>query len=211
MPDHRLNSEKKFWERFASRYDKFIWWVVPKTYHTIIDNIVPYLKKSDKLLEAGTGPGLISLALLDHVSYITAFDLADAMIEVAEKKKKDAGLINIVFEVQDVCKLPYEDNSFDVVVSSNLLHLLHEPSVAINELKRILKAEGILITPTFCHNENIKSRIYSEILSLSSVKTKNKWTTNGFREFLESNGLEVMKFRVIKDKIPLAFVISKKN
>lgn len=210
MPDHRQNSEKKFWERFATRYDKFIWWVVPKTYSKIIDNILPYLKKSDKLLEAGTGPGLISLALLDNVSHITAFDLAGAMIEVAMKKKNDAGVTNIDFEVQDVCNLPYPDDSFDVVISSNLLHLLHEPSIALSELKRVLKADGILITPTFCHSESLKSRIFSEILAIGGVKTRNKWTTNGFRDFLESNGLEIKKFSVIKDKIPLAFAISKK-
>ncbi|PIQ28806.1 MAG: methyltransferase type 11, partial [Bacteroidetes bacterium CG18_big_fil_WC_8_21_14_2_50_41_14] len=46
-------------------------------------------------------------------------------------------------QVQDSYNLTFLDKSFDVVIASNLLHLLYEPEKPINEIKRVLKDKGI--------------------------------------------------------------------
>ena len=40
--------------------------------------------------------------------------------------------------------MPFEDDSFDVVVSVNTFHVVDDPVAMLNEIERILKPEGIL-------------------------------------------------------------------
>ena len=50
--------------------------------------------------------------------------------------------------------LPYADESFDVVIVSNALHIVPQPEKALQEIKRVLKDDGVLIAPTFTHAGN---------------------------------------------------------
>ena len=58
-----------------------------------------------------------------------------------------------IFSVQDMFHLPYADQSFDVVIVSNALHIVPHPERALTELRRVLKNDGMLIAPTFTHAE----------------------------------------------------------
>ena len=51
-------------------------------------------------------------------------------------------------------RLPYADKSFDVVIVSNALHIVPQPEKALQEIKRVLKEDGVLIAPTFTHAGN---------------------------------------------------------
>ena len=51
-------------------------------------------------------------------------------------------------------RLPYAEESFDVVIVSNALHIVPQPEKALQEIKRVLKDDGVLIAPTFTHAGN---------------------------------------------------------
>ena len=55
--------------------------------------------------------------------------------------------------IQDATKLTYESENFDVVVIANALHIMPNPDLALWEIHRVLKKDGILFAPTFVYEK----------------------------------------------------------
>lgn len=209
--NNRQDKERRFWDRFASYYDSFIDKVFRKTYKAILENIDSDLTISHTVLELGTGTGIIPFAIYSKVSSIVATDISPVMVRVANEKLAKSKIKNIEFQIQDSYNLAFPDKSFDVVIASNLLHLLYEPEKPIQEIKRVMKDNGIFIAPTLCVGENTRSKIIATIVgSLSGFKVVNKWSFNDFKSMLTSNGLVIDKALRIDDKLLTAYVVMKK-
>jgi len=209
--DNRQNKEKKFWDKFAKNYDTFIKNTVDETYKTVLSNIDLELDLSKNVLEIGTGTGIIPFSICSKVSSIVATDISPEMIRIANQKQKDSNIKNIDFQVQDSYNLTFADKTFDIVIASNLLHLLYEPEKPIKEVKRVLKDNGIFIAPTFCVGENMKSTIIANVAGFfSGFKVVNKWSINDFKSMLSNNGFIVDKAMRIDGRFPLAYIVMKK-
>jgi ubiquinone/menaquinone biosynthesis C-methylase UbiE len=143
----RQNKEKKFWDRFAKKYDPFMKSVEP-AYDLLIGKINPYLDASKDVLEVAAGTGMISLKIAPHVNKVWGCDLSPEMIKVAKKKLKRLDLTNARFTVQDAYHLDYERGIFDVVIASNALHIMIHPERALASIRQVLKPDGIFIAPT---------------------------------------------------------------
>ena len=98
-----------------------------------------------KILDVGTGTGIIaaSLALLGYD--VTGVDLCSNMIEKAKENVASLGLDNIEFYCTSAGDLPFEDDTFDVVVNRNLTWALPEPEKTFLQWRRVLKPRGLLI------------------------------------------------------------------
>ena len=209
--NNRQINERKFWDKFANNYDSFIKNTVNKTYETVLANIDSELGLNKTLLEIGTGTGIISFSICSKVSSIVATDISPKMIRIANQKQKDSNIKNIDFQVQDSYNLTFPDKSFDIVIASNLLHLLYEPEKPIKEVQRVLKDNGIFIAPTFCVGDNIKSTIIANVAGFfSGFKVVNKWSINDFKSMLTNNGLIIDKAIRIDGRFPLAYIVMKK-
>ena len=103
------------------------------------------------VLEVATGTGQVAKHLLCSADHIEATDASAAMIAQAKRGNFSSKLY---FSVQDMFHLPYADQSFDVVIVSNALHIVPHPEKALIEFRRVLKNDGTLIAPTFTHAEN---------------------------------------------------------
>ena len=62
--------------------------------------------------------------------------------------KRDNQSAKLHFSVQDMFRLPYAQKSFEVVIVSNALHIVPHPEKALQEIRRVLKDDGVLIAPT---------------------------------------------------------------
>ena len=209
--NNRQNRERRFWDRFANYYDSFIDKVFSKTYKSILENINLDLDLNYNVLEIGTGTGIIPFSIYSKVSSITATDISPEMVRIANQKLIKSEIKNIEFQVQDSYNLTFVDKSFDVVIASNLLHLLYEPEKPIKEIKRVLKDKGIFIAPTLCVGENTKSKIIATMIGLlSGFKVVNKWSYRDFKRMLTDNGLIIDKELRIEDKLLTAYIVMKK-
>ena len=103
-----------------------------------------------------------------------------------------------------------KSKSFDIVIASNVLHLLFYPEKAIQEMKRVLKDNGQIIVPTYCHGENLKSLLISRLMGLAGFKARNRWSIKSFKDFIEKNGFKIADSEVFKDKIPLVYIKASK-
>lgn len=201
----------RFWNSFARKYDKFIAKHANETYSQSLMLMKQELSQSSVVLEIGTGTGLISFAIANQVESIKAIDYAPEMIKLANQKLEDSNFDNIQFHVGYATNIEEPDLSFDIIIASNVFHLLEEPHKALKEINRLLKETGKAILPTFCHGQSMKSRIISRVMSIAGFKAANKWSLDQYREFLEGGGMKIEKEEIINDKIPLSFIVASKT
>ncbi len=212
MMDIRQKKERKFWDRFADTYDSFINRVFSKTYGSILKTLEADLDSTHKVLDIGTGTGIIPFHISSKVSSVVGIDISPEMIRVANQKQKKLSIQNVNFQVQDSYTLTFPDKSFDVVIASNLLHLLYEPDRPLNEVKRVMKDNGIFIAPTLCAGENAGKRITKVITgALVGFMVVHKWTINEFKDMLNKNGFVESKTVIIEGRIPLAYIVLQKQ
>ena len=209
--ENRTESERKFWNKKARSYDTVVGKFFPTAYAAIIENIIIDVSPSSKVLEVATGTGILSIKFSNKAAHITAIDIAPEMLKVAREKSASLQITNIDFEIGDICNLKYQDQSFDIVVASNVLHLLFNPELALQEIKRVLRDNGKLIAPTFCHGTNLRSRILSAILSVLGQNTKNRWSPKNYKEFVEGQGFTITKEVFVEDRIPLLYLVAEKK
>ena len=144
-----MRRHKNFWDRNAGRYDRFMR-KDGAAYEEMYVLIRPVVK-AKTVLELATGTGLIARHIVNAAAHIEA---TDASAEMIAEAKRDTRSAKLHFSVQDMFRLPYANQSFHVVIVSNALHIVPQPEKALQEIKRVLKDDGVLIAPTFTHAEN---------------------------------------------------------
>jgi ubiquinone/menaquinone biosynthesis C-methylase UbiE len=105
-------------------------------------------KKEAKVLDIGTGTARIPLILsnLRPQWHITAVDLAESMLKLASQNiEKASKSQQITLTLVDGKKMPYDDHSFDVVMSNSLVHHIPNPLDLFKEIDRVVKANGSIL------------------------------------------------------------------
>ncbi len=100
-----------------------------------------------RVLDAGIGTGALSLALLREARRpldLAGVDLSAGMLDQAAANLAAQGHAASLTK-GSICDLPYEDETFDLVMSAHVLEHLSEPVAALHELKRVLKPGGLLM------------------------------------------------------------------
>lgn len=104
-----------------------------------------------KVLDVACGSGNLAIFAAQKGADVTGVDIADNLIESAKVRAAEDGL-DIKFEVGDAEALPYEDNSFDLVMTMFGAMFAPRPDVTASELVRVCKPGGTIAmanwTPT---------------------------------------------------------------
>lgn len=127
-------------ERFTPECVREIWY---EHYHryAFAKNFV----NDKKVLDAACGEGYGSHILSKYSKHVTGIDIDKESISHANRKYDEN---NLSFIVASCSNLPFEDNSFDVVVSFETLEHLAEQEQMLAEFNRVLKNDGTLIIST---------------------------------------------------------------
>ena len=193
--------KKTFWDRNAGLYDRFMR-KDTAAYEQMYALIRPVVRHKT-VLELATGTGLIARHIVSEAKHIEATDASPEMIEQA---RRDGTSTKLHFSVQDMFCLPYADASFDVAIVSNALHIVPHPELALQEIGRVLKPDGILIAPTFTHAGNsLHGRIKAFFMKLAGFPLHSRWSSKAYLDFLRSCGWQVQKSAVLKASFPLTY------
>ena len=196
-----MRKHKNFWDRNAGRYDRFMR-KDRAAYDEMYELIRPLVRRKT-VLELATGTGLIAKSIVNAAAHIEA---TDASAEMIAEAKRDNRSVKLYFSVQDMFCLPYANQSFNVVIVSNALHIVPQPEKALQEIKRVLKDDGVLIAPTFTHAGNsFSGRAKAFFMKLAGFPLHSKWTSEEYLRFLQQNGWTVRKSAVLKASFPLTY------
>jgi SAM-dependent methyltransferase len=100
---------------------------------------------TERVLDSGCGPGLVSLYLAEFVGEVIGVDLTPAMVRLAEETALKAGVQNAFFLQGNMTSLPFSRGDFDVSVSRYALHHLEHPQAAFAEMIRVTRPQGKVI------------------------------------------------------------------
>ena len=202
-----MKEHKNFWDRNAGRYDRFMR-KDRAAYDEMYELIRPVVRHKT-VLELATGTGLIAKHIVNAAAHIEA---TDASAEMVAEAKRDNHSAKLHFSVQDMFRLPYANQSFDVVIVSNALHIVPQPEKALAEIHRVLKEDGVLIAPTFTHAGNsFSGRVRAFFMKLAGFPLHSKWTSEEYLRFLSQNGWMVRKSVALKASFPLTYAECEKT
>ena len=192
---------KDFWDRNAGLYDRFM--RKDRTAYEMMYEMIQPVVRHKTVLELATGTGLIARHIVNAAAHIEATDASAEMIAEAKRDNRSAKLH---FSVQDMFRLPYANQSFNVVIVSNALHIVPQPEKALQEIKRVLKDDGVLIAPTFTHAGNsFSGMVRAFFMRMAGFPLHSKWTSEEYLRFLRQNGWAVRKSAVLKASFPLTY------
>lgn len=133
-------SDKIYAKRFKSKYPLRAY-AHERQYDSVLSNVKPGMK----VLDVGCGDGVLSLMMAEKGAEVVGVDLSVPNIKAA---KKYAGKIRASFLTGDVENLPFDNDSFDLVVSSHVLEHLPDFDRGLREVMRVTKKRAIIAIPT---------------------------------------------------------------
>ena len=199
-----------FWDKIACVYDIFANIINRKTNIKLCNVVEGEISSTDDVLECACGTGLLTKAISEKCNSLIATDYSIKMLRIAERKLKKYQ--NIKFECVDIMKLPYPNNSFDVVIAGNVIHLLNDPIKAIQELDRVCKLNGKIIIPTYMNKNNAGNvDNVSNSIDKLGVNFKRQFNKEKYMSFFKDLRYQDVRYIECTGRIPCMVAIIKKS
>jgi ubiquinone/menaquinone biosynthesis C-methylase UbiE len=103
------------------------------------------LKEGERVLDLGSGGGidvLLSARRVGPTGFAYGLDMTDAMLELAERNRVEAGVDNVRFLKGVIEDIPLPDNAVDVVISNCVINLSADKGRVLREAHRVLAPGG---------------------------------------------------------------------
>jgi SAM-dependent methyltransferase len=134
-PDAVAQVERETWNRSAACYIDNTAKLTTHAVNLLLE--AARLTSESRALEVGCGPGHITRMMADSGAKVTGVDLAPRMVEVASQLYP-----SIEFKEANAEKLPFDADTFDVVLINFSIHHFARPEKACAEIRRVLKPGG---------------------------------------------------------------------
>ncbi len=166
------------------------------------------MKKRDNVLEVGCGQGLFLARLNKHYGIKgTGIDVSRASIEYANKHYKK---VDLSFKLSSGGEIPFKSNSFDFVVTFDVLEHIENQKEAVEEMIRVLKPGGKLLIYTLNKDdkytldwlrEKMGADIYSRALHKRELFVDTKW----LKKIVENKKAKMVYFELFDAFFTLFF------
>ena len=167
---HEVKEQRSYYERTAEHYD--LMHVNPADEHgralSAFMGLAEVCGPVDSVLDVGAGTGRAMRKLKDRWpnTKVIGVEPVDALREVGHKN----GISRTELLSGDALKLEFEDNSFDYVIETGVLHHISKPSIAVKEMARVA-SKGIMISDS----NNIGQGSYLARISKYIIKSAGLW------------------------------------
>lgn len=203
-----------FWNKMARKYAKNKIGDM-KGYERSITRTQDFLSRDQHVLEIGCGAGTTALRHAPHVAHITGTDISPEMVAISNEKIADNGPLNAEFVVTSAEELPFANESFEVAMAHNLLHLVGDTEQSLAAAHRVLKPGGFFISKTPCLGEMnalMRFAILPVMKRIYSVPKLNTFTMDSLEEAHVNAGfkIEAIEFHGTKGKDTRPFIVARK-
>jgi 2-polyprenyl-3-methyl-5-hydroxy-6-metoxy-1,4-benzoquinol methylase len=132
-----------FYESFADQFDSAMnMYDTRKRVQVFFDELLPDDLEGKTLLDAGCGTGWFSRAACERKSIVTSMDLGEHLLAKVKDKCDSTRVVGSILDI------PFGRDTFDYVVSSEVIEHIPDPYAALRELHRVLKPGGTLVLST---------------------------------------------------------------
>ena len=198
-----------FWDRVAGVYDIFANVINRKANRELCTVVESFLLPEDEVLECACGTGLLSGVIARKCKSLTATDFSEKMLQRA--RKKYGKYPNVKFEQGNILQLAYLDETFDVVVAANVIHLLEDPYKALKELDRVCRLGGRMIIPTYMNQtEKGTTNHVSGAIGKAGADFKREFTMSSYEKFFAEAGYADVTYTLCRGRIPCAVAVIRK-
>ncbi|WP_245587762.1 class I SAM-dependent methyltransferase [Desulfovibrio inopinatus] len=200
--------DQSLWKTAAEGYDEWIASDFQDQYEVNWNILTKYMDPTLRVLDVGCGPGSLSIRLSEKCHEVWGVDVTPEMIEIAEKKLV-CDPTNVCFQQADACELPFDDYSFDTVMSVNALQTMDQPEIALMEMNRVLKPGGELLLITYCYGDSSPSEDTSLLQWAFKYKGQAVWHSfklDHLVDLLQDKGFEVVEAEKIWDGPVVGFL-----
>lgn len=124
------------------------------------------IEEGDNVLEVGCGTGVLAREVIKQVGEggsVTGLDLSESMLGVAREICPA-----VDFRQGNAMELPFEDETYDVVIASFVLMFVPEPATAIRELWRVLKPNGRFVVAVWEALD--QNPVYSGLVDIARLR-----------------------------------------
>lgn len=168
------NKKEKYWDSFEK------------------DQVLPLLGnvKEKKVLDIGAGTGRLAVRLANLGAEVTALDISEVMVD--KLKAKSYKLKAILGEAEN---LPFDDNSFDIVIATFLIVHLKDLEKFFDEVYRVLKPDGLFLVTNINQRKAPEIKVGKDLIEVESYYHKPELVV----EELESLAFSVKENKFIKE------------
>ncbi len=205
-----MDKSVKFWDRIAERYSKrpvADEAVYQKKLQVTRENLRPDME----VLECGCGTGSTAIVHAPYVEHSHAIDTSRKMIEIAQGKVTAPEIENITFKHSTIDDFKVPDQSLDMVLGLNVLHLLDNWEEVINRVYKMLKPGGVFVTSTACLGDSMK--IFKIVVPVGMffglMPLVKVFTTKELEARLTATGFEI-NHQWQPGKFKAVFIVAKK-
>ena len=198
-----------FWDRVAFVYDIFANIINKKVHKELKKIVANEITKDDDVLECACGTGMLTKVVAPRSKSIIATDFSSKMLKRAKKKCKKFN--NVEFTNANIMKLDFDDNSFDIVIAANVIHLLDDPIKAINELDRVCKENGKIIIPTYMNKDDKGNTSgFAKRIGKAGANFKRQFTYDSYKDFFNELGYKNVEYKMINGRVPCCVALINK-
>jgi ubiquinone/menaquinone biosynthesis C-methylase UbiE len=211
-----ISKTQKFWDKQSQKYDYSERQFDP-VFQDVIIQTKNYLTTEDKVLDFGCATGTKTIELANSVKHIHGLDISSKMICKANKRKNQKNIKNVIFEQGDIFDINFEINSFDIIISYGVIHLLNDPETDIQRIHGLLKPGGLFISTTACLRDKMAFKNKLEFKAFQLLKKLgifplhlNMFEADYVEKLIANQNFQIIKAEKIFHGITISFVIAKK-
>ena len=151
------------------------------------------VKEGYRVLDLGTGSGYIAFpfAKMNPSSEIVGLDIAAKTLVRNTEKAAEEGLSNLKFVAYEGIEFPFEDNTFDCVVTRYALHHFPDIEKTFSEIKRVMKPKGQLFISDPTPNEEDTMRFVDAYMQLKDDGHVRFYKKEEFERFAYKEGFQL--------------------
>lgn len=191
-----LNASVKLQDRFSS--NKHGW------YNWTFQNLK--LNSNIKVLEIGCGNGALWAKNIEYLNDnidVTLTEICEDMLKDA-KRNLSAYSNKFNFQIADPNNIPFENESFDIVIANHILFYMKDLDVVLSEINRVLKRGGHFYCSTIdsCHMKELEELIlgFNSNIKISEEKLSNKFGLENGEEILNQYFNNIQRY-LYEDKL----------